>query len=190
MKLTNYQGTKSILSRSAQINRPCALLDPAVSQTGADGSFLLPLLKIDASVYYISLLMFSSGLRVSEALSLDLSNYVGLNKIVIHGLKGSDDRIVDVSLIADYIKSTGFSSGLLFRTLDRYYVYRCFKKADICFKSVKSSKWSVTHSLRHLHVQGLRSNNISESLISSSIGQKNVKNAEKYGYGSKKRASH
>ena len=190
MKFANYQGTKSVLNRGAQIDRPCAVPVVDLSLSMPEVSFLTPLLSVDSSVYYLSLLMLANGLRISEALSIDLRNSVGFKKVLVRGLKGSEDRIIDLSIIDAFVSSWGSVPGPLFAHLDRYYVYRCFKKCGIEFKSISSSKYSVTHSLRHLHVQGLRSNNISEVIISNEIGHKNVKNTEKYGRGSKKVSSH
>jgi integrase len=124
--------------------------------------------------------MLEHGLRISECLSITSVNLLGNGRIVVDGLKGSNDRIVEnVSYYESlrYLKY-GYPPSYFFPS--RFYYYRLCVKLGIRYESPLSSKVSVTHAGRHLYVAGLRDANISTELIGNQIGHKRTRSTNFY----------
>lgn len=178
---TDFIRTKTVLSPSAQINTMYAIgeLETVNSSEYEKKIELLKPLYYD--IYVIANLQYSYGLRISEVLNIRYSDITKGHRLIIHGLKGSDSKIIDVSKFKDVFVYLGKNTSFVFSHIDRFFVYRVFKKFGLTFQSKSSSRQSVTHSLRHQFVNELRSEGVDSLIIQKSIGHKNAKNTEIYG---------
>jgi len=126
-------------------------------------------------------LMSASGCRVSEALQVKVKDISLNGRVKITGSKGSYSRIVTIVEDRDYFIRCKHSCIDPFQGLDRFFVYRMFKKLGIVLTFKDSSRNAVTHAFRHLAIQD--SQTISESIDTTQlyIGHKNVKSTQHYG---------
>ena len=136
---------------------------------------------IDVKVYNCAILMMSGGLRVSEALSITPYNITSTGHIFIGGSKGSSNKLIDSGITKDYMLKCKNKKVEPFADINRFYVYRVFKRVGISYDSKNSDKKAVTHALRHLYVENLRKSGIEESDIKNFVGHKNITNTKKYG---------
>lgn len=175
------QPIKAELTPCAQFNTQCVV--SSVSDS-LDTEILTKIeaIKREGSIIYgLTLLLYLNGLRISEALNLKYTDVISRNKAIVRGLKGSEDRIIDISCLS-FISDLRYDrNGYLFVDIDRFQVYRLFKKYGIIFRSKGNSRASVTHAFRHLYVRNMRLNSIDESLIQQEIGHKSIKNTNRYG---------
>ena len=126
-------------------------------------------------------LMSASGCRVSEALQVKVKDISLNGRVKITGSKGSYSRIVTIVEDRDYFIRCKHSCIDPFQGLDRFFVYRMFKKLGIVLTFKDSSRNAVTHAFRHLAIQDSQS--ISESIDTTQlyIGHKNIKSTQHYG---------
>jgi integrase len=176
----NKVRTKSVSCLCAQNAIPC---DP---DNGRESIRLAMVNKVTSDCTLsgvdkcILLLMLEHGLRISECLSLTAVNLLGNGRIVVHGLKGSNDRLIERVSFYDSLSilKSGCLPGTFFSS--RFYYYRLCIKLGIKYESSLSTKVSVTHAGRHLYVAGLRDLNVNGSLISSQIGHKSSRSTNFY----------
>jgi integrase len=181
-KLTksDFVRTKSGQGPSAQNATPCY----PVSVTEMSRLSLVSKVNDDRGLTHLDrgvlLLLLEHGARISEVLNLRLSDLKGCDRVMLHGLKGSDNRLIEgVSYYADLF---GFLS--LFPNVgcvySRWYYYRLCNKLGIRFQSAGSTKASVTHAGRHLYVDGLSGMDIQVSDLQRVMGHKSQKSTECY----------
>ena len=175
------QGIGKVLTKAAPTNTQC------VVNVSEDESYLKMLCKIDRlkaysyEMYVFAYTLLSGGLRVSELLSIKGTDVLISRKLIVKGLKGSKNRLIDVSFLWFFYSRFVGTDMFVFANFDRFFVYRIFLKYNVVFFSEKSSKKSVTHSLRHVYINSLRASNLSDADLCMSIGHNNVSNVNYYG---------
>ena len=127
-----------------------------------------------------------SGARVSEILNIKYTDIISPTIIRIKGLKHSNDRLIHIDRYAEYF---GFCKRNMinpFSSLNRYYIYREYKKLGFVVSFLDSNKKAVTHSFRYRYIKKLKDNEVDISLIQKEIGHKTQKTTERYEQKSKK----
>lgn len=100
-------------------------------------------------------IMIAYGLRISEVLSIRGTDIDDMCNIYIKGLKGSGNRIISpVQSRAFFQKHIG-KRCLVFDCINRFWVYREYKKLGIYEKMSNGYKNSVCHLPRHLLIRYL-----------------------------------
>lgn len=127
-----------------------------------------------------------SGARVSEILNIKYTDIINSTIIRIKGLKHSNDRLIHIDRYSEYF---GFCKRNMihpFSTLNRFYIYREYKKIGFIVSFLDSNKKAVTHSFRYKYIKNLKDNNVEISLIQKEIGHKTQKTTENYEQKSRK----
>lgn len=103
-------------------------------------------------------IMINGAARVSEVLEIKCADIKSTGHLIIRGKKGSEDRIITTTLSDSYLRKCKLHSFDPFSHLNRWYIYREFKKLGIEHKFQGKTKNSVTHyyrqmTLRLFHVE-------------------------------------
>ena len=125
--------------------------------------------------------MKSYGLRISEVLHIQYTAISNNGTIIIKSLKGSNDRIINLPELKEYLLHCKQYGNNPFDLYNRWYCYREFKKLGIYYISGKSSKNSITHAFRHMIVADLKEQGLDNVAIAKYMGHKNHKNIDYYG---------
>lgn len=127
-----------------------------------------------------------SGARVSEILNIQYSDIITSTIIRIKGLKHSNDRLIHIDRYTEYFSFCKRNMLHPFCTLNRFYIYREYKKMGFIVSFLDSNKKAVTHSFRYRYIKNLKDNNVEISLIQKEIGHKIQKTTENYEQKSRK----
>lgn len=127
-----------------------------------------------------------SGARVSELLNIKHSDIISPTILRVKGLKRSEDRLLHIDRYCDYFSFCKFNMVHPFASLDRFYIYREYKKLNLVVSFIGSNKKAVTHSFRYRYIKKLKDNKVDISLIQKEIGHKTQKTTERYEQKSKK----
>lgn len=127
-----------------------------------------------------------SGARVSEILNIQYSDIITSTILRIKGLKYSNDRLIHIDRYSEYFDFCKRNMIHPFGTLNRYYIYREYKKIGFIVSFLDSNKKAVTHSFRYKYIKKLKDNNVEISLIQKEIGHKTQKTTENYEQKSRK----
>lgn len=145
--------------------------------------------KSDRRLYLILLVMFSTGIRISELKYFTVESFKkDLNNISVSVRCKKKSRIVIVvdklrKLIMDYIKDRGITSGPIFCTrngkpLDRSYIWRQLKKLSKK-ANVQSSK-VFPHNLRKLFARIYFEETHDIARLSSILGHSSINTTKLY----------
>jgi site-specific recombinase XerD len=120
------------------------------------------------------------GARISEVLNINVNSISIDGRLVLKGLKGSNDRLI-------FIDANLFNLGILFKRYvklgdytNRFRIYREVSILKSCYSYGTNKKKSITHGFRHDFVLDLLSTNMSKESISNILGHKNIKNLKYY----------
>lgn len=125
-------------------------------------------------------LQLLSGCRVSEILNISYTDILTGGKVLVRGLKGSDDRVIHSSRFASYLNICKSAQCNPFEYLSRFMLYRDYKKKGIMMLFKNASYRSVTHALRHLYIEELKGAGLTNENIKTSIGHKSDKSTLHY----------
>lgn len=131
-------------------------------------------------IHAIAEIQLMHGVRVSEVLQIKGVDLIYPDKAKIVGLKGSENRIINLGECSDYLMRLRGKNVLVFQDVSRFYVYREYKKMGFSLKFAGRSKASVTHLFRHLVIKNLKNNNITTNESKKFIGHKSEKSTEIY----------
>jgi len=180
--------TKAVINPSAQFTTLCT----SDNLTGARAALVCGLFALDSSLCTqdkaILELMFISGCRISEALSICSNDILKNGSIRLKGSKKSSDRIISIVLYRTFWLSNRTDIRNLFYSFNRFYYYRLFKKHGLSFLIPGKLNMNVTHSLRQLYIESMNEGNISNELIKTTIGHKSINSQEYYKLNGKKKA--
>lgn len=127
-----------------------------------------------------------SGARVSELLNIKYTDIISPTILKIKGLKHSNDRLIHIDRYSEYFEFCKRNMIHPFSTLNRFYIYREYKKIGFIVSFLDSNKKAVTHSFRYKYIKNLKDNNVEISLIQKEIGHKTQKTTENYEQKSRK----
>lgn len=134
-----------------------------------------------ALIYFVAQLQAIYGFRISEVLTIDLSDISPYYKVTVKRLKREEPIIISLSFQGEFIHSIDNADLFLFSSLTRHSVYYLYKELGIGFKSKYSSKLAVTHSFRHRLVADWLALGWSYDEIATELGHLSVRNSEFYG---------
>lgn len=173
--------TNSVLNTNAQIKKPCYVGAVAMA-TKETARHKLEANRARLGRYYeLGLLMYYTGCRITEALNIEIGDITERGDVYIKGLKGSDNRLVTVQVIADFMVKAKRNQVNPFHHMNRFSAYRLYKQIGIGKLKKGRFHMSITHSFRDDFVKNTRSIEMSERDRSKSIGHKSTNSTEYYG---------
>jgi integrase len=179
--------TKTVLKPNAQTNTVCDTDEGQIGSYQWSVQTAQRLGKESKELMRIFVFQFETGCRISEVLGVQHSDILRDGSIKISGRKGSNNRIVNCSRLADDFVQCRKSKINPFGSFNRFFIHRKFVQYGVIFQSKNSKKRSTTHALRQLKAESIRENENSNDLISQTLGQKNTKNANYYGKSAKQK---
>lgn len=177
---SDFIGTRDVPPTPAQSITLCS--DSMVSEL-AEYSY-------DMSYVYLSDYSFTVGiiyilqsryaLRVSEVLGISPKNITSSGTIVVKGLKGSNDKYIDIIELRNFFKECKVNNVSPFKGISRYFVYRTYKKFNVNSSESYGTKTAVTHGFRYKKVREIQE--IEKDLTVSSIvlGHKSLSSTKHY----------
>ena len=132
------------------------------------------------SLFTICSLQLKYALRISEVLNLRYSDIDFQGRAVIQGLKGSNNRIIYVSEYPMFKNINRNSNELVFSHINRFYVYREYKKLGIYKLLQDNSNTSVTHYNRYLSQASIEDKTEDLRIKRQLLGHKSSKNTFRY----------
>lgn len=170
----------SVPTPLAQYTIECA----ATTERGWDATSLSEhynkLLAIDSSVALVFDLQFAGGCRISEVLAVHFSHIDDLGKVTIHSQKGGVVRVVQSMFSAKILKNYKDLKSSPFLHIDRFYVYRIYKKLGISEVYGDNKRASVTHLPRHEVALASKKAKRENSTTQGQLGHKSAKSTEHY----------
>lgn len=185
-KYNAYDRIKSVVSPTAPTIRKFADNSEIIDEMSTKVEKILSGNTVPETLKRFIYLQSISGARVSEILNIQYSDIITSTIIRLKGLKHSSDRLIHIDRYAEYF---GFCKRNMihpFSTLDRFYIYREYKKLGFIVSFLDSNKKAVTHSFRYKYIKNLKENNVDLSLIQKEIGHKSQKTTENYEQKSRK----
>lgn len=138
------------------------------------------LVAIDSSVAMAFDLQFAGGCRISEVLAIKWSDIDDFGKVTVHSQKGGVTRVVSPTFSAQLLKKHRDLKSNPFMHLNRFYVYRIYKRLGISEVYGENKRASVTHLPRHEVALASKKAERQNTVTQSQLGQKSVKSTEHY----------
>jgi len=120
------------------------------------------------------------GLRITEVLGIKCIDILRNNQLRIRGAKKSENRIVTPVKYTEYFRKCKEGGANPFDVVNRFYIYREYKKYGINLIYNSNQHNAVTHALRYLLIKMYDKENISIADIQREIGHKSVKSTKIY----------
>jgi len=175
-----WVATKPVPSPSAHYPVLCGLNTAAVASLMERAKAFLSNSAIEIQVRMLTELMMLHGLRVSEVLRINASHISPQGRILIKASKGSRDRWVTSTKFTDLW--IGFRANRLNVNdhINRFYIYRLFKKYGLYAAHSQGVYAAVTHVFRKM--LALDSFALADSLedISLALGHQSLNSALYY----------
>ena len=180
LAMTSKHINNSVLSPTAHSTKLCASGNVGDSEI-VRLLTLFERLKCTHEVYYvIFMLQIMAGLRISEVLNIRCQHITNLGAVNVRGLKGSNNKFVNVSEVRSYLMRCKALSLDPFVDISRFMVYRFYKKHNVSYLFNGAVNCSVTHYLRHLFA--MQVNSTAESLedVSLAMAHKSSNSTKHY----------
>lgn len=177
--------SNSVVTMNAPSNKLCDKDDHVSRTFNRFKTSLSEIKRYDVSVYNLALVQLSCGCRVSEALNICPGDILINGNIVIHGAKGSNDRIVSVGELREWLLRCRANNIKPFEGLNRFYVYRVYKRFGLIFETKNRKSKAVTHSLRYMYI-ATAAQSVESEVIKKSIGHVSVSSTKVYEKNTKK----
>lgn len=185
-KYNAYDRINTVVSSTAQTFRKFADNSEIIEEMNAKVEEILSGNTVPETLKRFIYLQSISGARVSEILNIQYSDIITSTIIRIKGLKHSNDRLIHIDRYSECFSFCKRNMIHPFGTLNRYYIYREYKKIGFIVSFLDSNKKAVTHSFRYKYIKNLKENNVDISLIQKEIGHKSQKTTENYEQKSRK----
>lgn len=177
---TTFDRINAVSTPSAQNTTLCAQTIPQFNAIDSKIITCMSLTSLSDLDKIVIDLLYTNGLRISEVLQIHSNNIDARGNVFIKGLKGSNDRLAQVTYMRTQLLSLRSAGCHLFEYSSRFYYYRLFKKLGLYITYGKNENNAVTHSLRHAYIYSVQSlaNNINST--ASIVGHKNSKSTVHY----------
>lgn len=185
-KYNAYDRINTVLSSTAQIDTKFVDNSEIIDEMNAKVEEILLKETVPDSLKRFIYLQSISGARVSEILNIQYTDIINSTILRIKGLKHSNDRLIHIDRYTDYFGFCKRNTIHPFGTLNRFYIYREYKKMGFIVSFLDSNRKAVTHSFRYKYIKNLKDNNVEISLIQKEIGHKIQKTTENYEQKSRK----
>lgn len=176
----DFIGTQDVSTTSAQTIRLCNDgTGSGLAEYGYDMSYVY-LSDYSFTVGIIYVLQSRYALRISEVLGISPKNITSSGTIIVKGLKGSNDKYIDIIELRSFFKECKVNNVSPFKGISRYFVYRTYKKFNINCSESYGTKTAVTHGFRYKKVREIQE--IEKDLTVSSIvlGHKSLSSTKHY----------
>lgn len=184
----------SILNHASPIkNRVKPVLNPSAQSRGlccqgygsffADTSSALDFFlnsTYPVQVKAIIEVLYLSGCRVTQALSIKPNNISLNGKIQIKAAKGGKDTLCNPIHFKEFWINYRDGNSCFDNFINRFFIYRVCKNIGAVYKSKNNIKASVTHSFRHSLANELNLIEKDSNLISDVLGHKSLKTKKYY----------
>lgn len=128
----------------------------------------------------VLLLLLEHGVRITEVLRIKQHDMLGHGRLLIRGIKRSNDRVLNGVSYYEAIESFLICFTSVGEIFSRFYYYRLCLRLGIKFENSASVKLSVTHAGRHLFAESLNAQSVELATISRSMGHKTTKSTMSY----------
>lgn len=185
-KYNAYDRINTVVSLTAQTDTKFQGNSEIIDEMNAKVEEILSGNTVPETLKKFIYLQSISGARVSEILNIQHSDIITSTILRIKGLKHSCDRLLHIDKYSEYFSFCKRNMINPFGSLNRYYIYREYKKIGFIVSFLDSNKKAVTHSFRYKYIKKLKDNNVELSLIQKEIGHKTQKTTENYEQKSRK----
>lgn len=176
----DFVGSRDVPITSAQSTSVCNdSIRYRLPEYGSDMSFVY-LSDYSFTVGIIYILQSRHALRVSEVLGISPKNITSLGTIIVKGLKGSNDKYVDVIELRNFFKECKINNISPFKNISRYFVYRTYKKFNINCSESYGTKTAVTHGFRYKKVREIQEIEKDLTVSSLVLGHKTLSSTKHY----------
>lgn len=172
--------SKSVTSPSAQTTRLCEPYTDNSKELDLRMASLLADNINDKRLCSVVLLLFESGLRVSEVLNINGNDITKDLRVKIKGLKGSNNKIIKLNDNYGFWSMLQGNNLSIKDDLNRFYLYRKFKQYGLSAVYGSNKKSSVTHLPRHELALDVYSSSEDIEDVKNCLGHKNVNSSEWY----------
>ena len=131
--------------------------------------------------YYLFLLMFYNGTRISETLNLDHDKITSAGHVYLVSSKGSENRLIYAPECEQFLLKARKKFTNPFFGCNRFTAYRMLRNLGIGIRKKGRKHDSVTHIFRNLHAANLRQIGLEGQQLSKITGHKNPTNTDYYG---------
>ena len=119
---------------------------------------------------FIIELQVLNGLRITECLNITAADCLDLDTLCIRTLKGGRNRIIKIKYNKYFIQGEKKYKQTLSQRIDRFYVYRIYRKLGIYQRFNYNKHDSVTHYFRHNICKMLKDKGLDNKTISDYMG--------------------
>lgn len=176
----DFLGMRDVPTMSAQSIRLCNdSIRYRLPEYGSDMSFVY-LSDYSFTVGIIYVLQSRYALRVSEVLGISPKNITSSGTIIVKGLKGSNNKYVDVIELRNFFKECKINNISPFKGISRYFVYRTYKKFNINCSESYGTKMAVTHGFRYKKVREIQEIEKDLTVSSLVLGHKSLSSTKHY----------
>lgn len=127
------------------------------------------------------LIQIAHNLRVSEMLRLGGQRINSNGSFNIYSKKNKKVITLTVYSAEEYAEHFKMMGQPLGETVDRFWLYKLYKKLGFYYKRPGAKNASVTHSIRHMTAQEIRQSRETEEYITDQLHHKSKKSQEHYG---------
>lgn len=128
----------------------------------------------------VFMLQLVSGARISEVLNVRSQDIVNSQQVIIRGLKGSRDRLITLLFESDYLKMCYITKRQPFAGLDRFKMYRFYKRYGIVLRTKSGTNNKVTHRLRYDYILKIQSFTHNIDSTADLVGHKSTHSTSHY----------
>lgn len=176
----DFVGIRDVSITSAQSTSVCNdSIRYRLPEYGSDMSFVY-LSDYSFTVGIIYILQSRYALRVSEVLGISPKNITSSGTIIVKGLKGSNNKYVDVIELRSFFKECKINNISPFKNISRYFVYRTYKKFNINCSESYGTKMAVTHGFRYKKVREIQEIEKDLTVSSLVLGHKSLSSTKHY----------
>jgi len=130
--------------------------------------------------YCIFEIQLFSGCRISEALRITQRDVNIFGTVIIKGSKKSGNKTVNIVHTRDFLLKRAKHNYHIFQDVDRFRMYRWYKKKGIYINRGKNKNKAVTHALRYVYINYISQMTGDKSLTAELTRHKNIKSQDYY----------
>ena len=133
--------------------------------------------------YYLFVLMESSGCRIGELLSATHQQITSQGKLLIKGLKGSNDRFISDSKCTQFLIKMKSIERNPFEGCNRFTARRHLQRVSLFTQKKGRKHLTMTGVFREAYAKEIREVDDNDTTVSKHIGHKVRSNGKHYGKG-------
>lgn len=180
MTKPKIQPIDAILRAPAQSCKPCAKVSTNETTESVYQTHRTSLKRYCPDMEIVYTLQYVFGLRVSEALSINAKDISSRGTVVVHGAKGSFDKVLDLPEFYHFFQTCKARNINPFQVYSRWFVYRTYIKLGINYGINYGSLNAVTHQFRYMKARDTMETSQDLALTQRTMGHKNVKSTKHY----------